>query len=150
MIATLVGLHGPLTGKRFPVRGVTLTLGRTAESDVVLATRLASRVHAELRCEAGEHVLHDRNSRNGVAVNGRKVTVHPLRSGDEITVGDEVFRFELVEEPDRVEPNVTYALTGVALSSPVLRVTVSGGGPIGLAFALLLEQLLGTRVSITV
>jgi hypothetical protein len=150
MIATLVGLHGPLTGKRFPVRGATLTLGRAADSDVVLATRLASRVHAELRCEAGEHVLHDRDSRNGVEVNGRKVAVHPLRSGDEITVGDEVFRFELVEEPDRVEPNVTYALTGVALSSPVLRVTVSGGGPIGLAFALLLEQLLGTRVSITV
>jgi hypothetical protein len=149
MIATLVGLHGPLTGKRFPVRGASLTLGRTADSDVVLATRLASRTHAELRYEAGEHVLHDRNSRNGVEVNGRKVTVHPLRSGDEITVGEEVFRFELVEEPERVEPNVTYALTGVALKSPVLRVTVSGGGPVGLAFALLLEQLLGTRVSIT-
>ena len=42
-----------------------------------------------------------------------------------------------------------YALTVVALSSPVLRVTVSGGGPIGLAFALLLEELLGTRVSVT-
>ncbi|MGE0299982.1 hypothetical protein [Pseudonocardia sp.] len=32
----------------------------------------------------------------------------------------------------------------------VLRVTVSGGGPVGLAFALTLEHLLGSRVAITV
>ena len=37
-----------------------------------------------------------------------------------------------------------------AAPSPVLRVTISGGGPVGLALALLLEHLMGPKVAIQI
>ena len=134
MVATIVGLQGSLAGKSFTVGSEPLTFGRGDENDVVLNNVLTSRVHAELRYEADGYVLHDRGSSNGTWVNARRVTVHRLQSGDEIVIGGELFRFD------------TYAPGSV----PVLRVTISGGGPVGLSFALLLEYLMGPRVRIKV
>ncbi len=150
MIGTLVGLQGQLEGQRIQIGGGSITLGRGADNGVVLATRLASRVHAEVRFDdANGYVLYDRNSRNGTTVNGQTVAVHELQPGDRIAIGEEIFRFELVEGEDPGELNVTIGPTGVA-RAPVLRVTVSGGGPVGLSLALLLDHLLGPRVSVTV
>ncbi|HJY00440.1 MAG TPA: FHA domain-containing protein [Streptosporangiaceae bacterium] len=132
MVATVVGLQGALAGKRFKVGSESITFGRSDENDVVLNNLLTSRVHAELRHEDGGYLLHDRGSSNGTWVNGRRVTVHRLRPGDEIVIGGEAFRFE------------------TSVSRPALRVTVTGGGPVGLTFALLLEHLMGPRVSIKV
>ena len=132
MVATVVGLQGALAGKRFKVGSESITFGRSDENDVVLNNLLTSRVHAELRYEDGGYLLHDRGSSNGTWVNGRRVTVHRLRPGDEIVIGGEAFRFE------------------TSVSRPALRVTVTGGGPVGLSFALLLEHLMGPRVSIKV
>jgi FHA domain len=132
VVATVVGLQGALAGKRFTVGGESITFGRGDENDVVLSNLLTSRVHAELRHQDGGYVLHDRGSGNGTWVNGRRVTVHRLQSGDEIVIGGEAFRFE------------------APVSVPVLRVTVTGGGPVGLSFALLLEHLMGPRVRIKV
>lgn len=153
MAGTLVGIQGPLTGKRFPIGDRPLTLGRNGENDVVLAGALASRFHAEVRREAGGYVLHDRGSRNGTWVNGSLVTAHPLQPGEQIAIDEETFRFELDEVPAAVAtaapaPRVDRAAP--LAPSPVLRVTVAGGGPVGLSFALLLEQLLGSRVAIRV
>src|SRR5215831_12760996 len=132
MVATIIGLEGALAGKTFTVGSEPLTFGRDDENDVVLTNVLTSRVHAELRHEADGYVLHDRGSSNGTWVNGRRVTVHRLQSGDEIVIGGEAFRFE------------------APVSVPVLRVTVTGGGPVGLSFALLLDHLMGPRVRIKV
>ena len=132
MVATVVGLQGALAGKRFKVGSESITFGRGDENDVVLNNLLTSRVHAELRTEDGGYLLHDRGSSNGTWVNGRRVTVHRLQPGDEIVIGGEAFRFE------------------TSVSVPALRVTVTGGGPVGLSFALLLEHLMGPRVTIKV
>ncbi len=97
MVATVVGLDGALMGKRFTVGSQPLTFGRDDGNDVVLASLLASSVHAELRSEAGGYVLVDRGSSNGTWVNGAQVTAQPLRSGDEFVIGGMAFRFELFE-----------------------------------------------------
>ena len=132
MVATVVGLEGALTGRRFTVSSDSITFGRDDENDVVLTNLLTSRVHAELRHQDGGYVLHDRGSSNGTWVNRRRVTVHRLQPGDEIVIGGEAFRFE------------------TSVSVPALRVTVSGGGPVGLSFALLLEHLMGPRVTVKI
>ena len=132
MVATVVGLQGALAGQRFKVGSESITFGRSDENDVVLNNLLTSRVHAELRHEDGGYLLHDRGSSNGTWVNGRRVTVHRLQPGDEIVIGGEAFRFE------------------TSVSTPAMRVTVTGGGPVGLSFALLLEHLMGPRVTIKV
>ena len=77
MIATLVGLHGPLTGKRFPVRGATLTLGRAADSDVVLATRLRVAGPRRAAVRGGRATCcTTATAATASMVNGRKVAVH--------------------------------------------------------------------------
>ncbi len=153
MEATLIGVQGSLKGERFPLGSQSITFGRSPENAVVLSGDLASRVHAELSNEDGVYVLKDRGSRNGTWVNGTRVTVHQLQPGDEIRIGDELFRFESVDSVESVE-SLTDPSTKLALTQPVaadvLRVTVSGGGPVGLSFALLLEHLMGPRVEITV
>jgi hypothetical protein len=144
MVGIVVGLDGALAGKRFTVGSQPLTFGRGDENDVVLAGRLASSVHAEVRPEAGGHVVIDRGSSNGTWVNGQMVTgARQLQPGDEIVMGGEAFRFELsqAQADDRAGPPADV---------PVLRVTVTGGGPVGLSFALLLEHLMGPRVTIKV
>ena len=130
-------------GRRFTVGGQPLTFGRDVGNDVVLASLLASSVHAELRSEAGGYVLADRGSSNGTWVNGAQVTAHQLRSGDEFVLGGLAFRFELFEAQ-------ADGRAGSAGSAPVLHVTVTGGGPVGLSFALLLDHLMGTRAAIKI
>ncbi|WP_448640668.1 FHA domain-containing protein [Geodermatophilus sp. URMC 63] len=146
MITALVGVQGRLEGQRFPLGRTPVTLGRGDTNDVVLASRFASRVHAEVRREGAGFVLEDRDSDNGTWVNGVQVTVQPLEPGDEIRIGDEVFRFETRETATYVGP--VDALDGG--SPDVLRVTITGGGPVGLSLALLLDHLLGPRVAVRV
>jgi pSer/pThr/pTyr-binding forkhead associated (FHA) protein len=151
MRATVVGLQGGLAGQRFPVGSRPLTFGRGDENDVVLTTASASRVHAELRSEAGGYVLYDRGSSNGTWVNDAEVTARLLKSGDEITIGDEVFAFEISDSRATVVTSAGRADDlPPAPPPPVLRVTITGGGPVGLGFALMLEDLMGPRVAIKI
>jgi hypothetical protein len=146
MPVAIVGREGPLAGRRFPVGSAPLTFGRSGDCSVVIASRSASRLHAELRREADRFTLYDRGSRNGTFVNGKRVTSHLLTSGDLITIGGEVFGFEVTEATE----TITDLTLPLAIEpGPVLHVTVSGGGPVGLSFALLLEHFMGRRVAVT-
>lgn len=142
MAFVLIGLHGPLAGMRYDVGDTPITFGRREGSVVALSSALASRAHAELRPTEKGYVLHDLGSSNGTRVNGVRVTAQTLVPGDEIAIGEETFRFELAE----MESIILLPST----PSPTLRVTISGGGPVGLTLALLLEYLLGPRVAITI
>lgn len=152
MIATVVGLRGGVAGRRFAIGSQPITFGRSADNDVVIATPSASRVHAELRREASGYVLYDRGSSNGTWVNGSSVTVHHLQPGDQIMIGDETFRFETSDTQTTIPvvPSQAGGHVSPLAPAPVLSVTVTGGGPVGLSFALLLECLMGPRVAIKV
>jgi FHA domain len=152
MVATIVGLQGALTGKRFTVGDQPVTFGRDDGNDVVLANLLASRVHAELRPEADGYVLRDSGSSNGTWVNGTRVAACQLQPGDEIVIAGETFRFETAG-PQAAVRHAAARPDGPAAASasvPALRITVTGGGPVGLSLALLLEHLMGPRVTIDV
>jgi len=148
MVATVVGVAGDLTGKRIAVGNKPITFGRGDENDVVLATPSASRVHAELGLQSGGYVLRDRGSSNGTWVNGERVAERVLKPGDQISIGDEVFRFEAEVRPTVQGLTMQVGAVPAKASAPVLRVTITGGGPVGLAFALLLDHLMGPRVAI--
>lgn len=143
--ATVVGVQGALKGKRFALSGRPITFGRDESNDVVIPSEAASRIHAEVRYEDDAAVLEDRGSRNGTWVNGARVTTCSLHPNDQILMGDEVFVFETSGAQATV-----FVPPQVPASERVLRVLVTGGGPVGLSFALLLEDLLGPRVKITV
>jgi hypothetical protein len=149
--ATVVGLQGDLAGRRFTIGGAPVTFGRGEDNDIVLPDPAASRLHAELSQEADGYVLADRGSSNGTWVNGAAITgPHRLRPDDEIQIGNHFFRFEA--ETAEFSPSSTVVMPGLAAVDPatVLRVTISGGGPVGLAFALLLTDMMGPKVAIRV
>lgn len=103
----LVALAGELLATPIPLERSEVTLGRALEADVRVNDAKASRLHAcvssEVDAESGEPVfkIRDLHSTNGTRVNGRTVTEATLRHGDKILIGDQLFRFELLDEIDR-------------------------------------------------
>ncbi|MFC8710579.1 FHA domain-containing protein [Streptomyces sp. NPDC057197] len=152
MSSVIVGRTGPFTGQSLVLGAAALRFGRKSDNDVVIVSASASRLHAEIVLEGDTHVLHDRASKNGTYVNEQRVERHALSAGDIIRIGEETFLFDTEEAMETV---MALAPPDPPRAEPVagpgeLRVTVAGGGPVGLAFALLLEDALPGRVSVTV
>lgn len=100
-IPVLVCTGGALQGARIQVPDTgSLKIGRADENDIVVLDDGVSRFHAELLYENGSLWLRDQGSRNGVFVNGARVTAHQaLKVGDEITIADHRFSVRW-SEPD--------------------------------------------------
>jgi len=81
-------------GKRHPIHG-SCSLGRTPANTIVLESPKVSRRHALIHVQnIGEFWLIDFGSSNGTFLNKRRIH-QPVRlsDGDQITVGDSVFKF---------------------------------------------------------
>lgn len=63
------------------------TLGRAQDASVVLADRLASRIHAAVRFDGGRWMIRDLGSRNGTWVDGAQIAAQPLTDGAVIRIG---------------------------------------------------------------
>jgi hypothetical protein len=149
-----VGLQGDLVGKRFPIGNARVTFGRGEDNDIVIPDPAVSRLHAELRPEGDGFVIADRGSANGTKVNGEVITTRRLQPGDEITIATHLFGFEAALDAGTATVAVN-SLRGAELTKPAasvsaMKVTISGGGPVGLTFALLLADLMGPRVAIKI
>jgi adenylate cyclase len=84
-------------GRRHLIKG-SCSLGRSSANTIVLESPKASRRHALIHLQnIGELWLIDFGSSNGTFLNKRRIH-HPirLRDGDQITIGDQVFK---VREP---------------------------------------------------
>src|SRR5207247_8586108 len=81
-------------GTRHPIKG-SCSLGRTPANTIVLESPKVSRRHALIHLQnIGEPWLIDFGSSNGTFLNKRRIH-QPIRlsNGDQITIGDEVFKF---------------------------------------------------------
>ena len=77
-------------GQETEITDVTV-MGRSDESDLVLADPYASEFHMRLVANESGMMLHDLGSTNGTYVNGRRITAPTeLRRGDNIQVGKTV------------------------------------------------------------
>jgi DNA-binding CsgD family transcriptional regulator len=84
-------------GREISIPASGLIFGRAPECDVRLAGGLVSRRHAALTARDDGLVLEDLGSRNGVAVNQRKIGGPvTLAHGDTITIGIE--KFEVLDD----------------------------------------------------
>ena len=129
-MARLVAESGSITGKEWTV-DTGLTLGREAHNSIPMPdNKKSSRDHAKVWREApGKYSIADLGSTNGTLVNDEKVTKHALVDGDEVRVGEFVFRFLLDddEKPKKKEygptraaeqARVQQALSGAAPAPP--------------------------------
>src|SRR5215470_4810632 len=80
-------------GRRYPIKG-SCSMGRAGANTIVLESPKVSRRHALIHLQnIGELWLIDFGSSNGTFLNKRRIH-HPIRltDGDQITIGDQVFK----------------------------------------------------------
>jgi hypothetical protein len=81
-------------GKRFPLDGGTVTIGRLPECQIIIEDPGISRKHAEISRTAEGFVVRDLGSTNGTMVNDAPVSGgRRLEEGDRITIGRSVLEF---------------------------------------------------------
>ena len=87
----LVDEHGE--GRLIPIEGDELCVGRDEDCELCVVDGRVSRRHAVLRRRAGEWLVEDLGSTNGIRVNGEEVGRVALASGDEVGIGPIRLRF---------------------------------------------------------
>jgi chromosome segregation ATPase len=83
------------------VLGRKTSIGRTPDNDLQLDAKFVSRHHAVILAGPLQTIIEDLNSTNGVQVNGRRVTRHTLKDGDQIAIGRAHYRFALRRAGDK-------------------------------------------------
>ena len=104
-VPVLVCTAGELAGLRVSVPEGGLGIGRSTDNTVVVNDEGVSRYHARLLFDNGSLWLQDAGSRNGVFVNGVRVTGHKaLKVGDTITLAQHVFELRWHDETAAAAP----------------------------------------------
>jgi two-component system cell cycle response regulator len=82
-------------GKRHVLHSDMLTIGRDRENDIVLDSDSVSRRHCKIEYRNHHLFVVDLDSTNGTFVNddSEPVTAMQLRKGDQIKVGDTIFKY---------------------------------------------------------
>ena len=103
----LVFLNGEMLAVPIPLERGEVILGRAIEADVRINDTKVSRQHARITTiydsSTGEtnYLLADLDAASGTFLNGHKITQEFLQNGDKITIGDNILRFEMLDEIDR-------------------------------------------------
>jgi hypothetical protein len=86
-MSVIVVQRGPEIGQRFELSGERLTVGRSADSDIMLDDVTVSRHHAEFVADGVDWAVIDVGSLNGTYVNRDSIERHRLVTGDLIQIG---------------------------------------------------------------
>ena len=84
---------GPEMGKRWPLSGDEITLGRGSDCDVQIDRDSVSRRHARVFQLSGEWYVEDLGSTNGSYINDRPIQRSPLSDADFLKIGSAIFKF---------------------------------------------------------
>ena len=87
--------------------GSSLTIGRHSENDIVVKDRSASRHHAFFERKGESLIVHDKGSRNGTFVNGKKVQSAQVYHRDLIKVGTKLSIKAFIISTKKRESTVT-------------------------------------------
>src|SRR5438874_3675470 len=133
----LVFLRGELLAVPIPLERPEVTLWRALEADVRVNDSRASRLHARITTELDESTgetryrLNDLDSTNGTQLNVQPIDEAFLQDGDKFVIGDQLIRFEMLDEIDRefqqqihrllVHDELTGLLTGKSFFSELRR-----------------------------
>jgi pSer/pThr/pTyr-binding forkhead associated (FHA) protein len=101
----------------------SVTIGRAAINDIVLADSKVSRVHARLQYSDEGLQLVDLGSANGTRVNGSPIESVAIAPGDVIELGDTTLQYET--EPLQIEPEVTLLDSEADVEATLTEATLS-------------------------
>ncbi len=94
-IGRLEILNGGFEGMTYELSAEEIVIGRNPTTDITLLDEGISREHAVIHYDpdAPGYVIEDLQSTNGTKVNGKRIRSAPLNGGDEIQIGQTLFRF---------------------------------------------------------
>ena len=108
-----------VSGSLIPLSFRRITIGRDQGCTVEVNDDFMSRTHATMELTDDGYRLADCNSRNGTFVNDQRITSQVLRAGDQIRVGNHIFKYLSADHVEALYHEAVYemmtvdALTGV-------------------------------------
>lgn len=89
----LVVLYGKNLGKRYHLGTGALIAGRSDSSDIVIDQESVSRHHIRLATQEGHTKVSDLDSTNGTFINNERVHERELHDGDQVRIGETIFKY---------------------------------------------------------
>ena len=93
-------INGGFEGTTFDLTEDEVVIGRNPTTDITLLDEGISREHALLLFDEDVpgYVIEDLASTNGTRLNGKRIRSASLAEGDEIQIGETLFRFVLIKD----------------------------------------------------
>jgi hypothetical protein len=113
--------------KAFPMRSITVTIGRSDQCEIAVKDSSMSGKHAEISKINGEIRVKDLGSANGIWLNGERVDDVELYDGDVLRCGQTSIRVDVVGGRKRPDAGMSPKLLAVI----IIGVLVLAGGGIG-------------------
>jgi pSer/pThr/pTyr-binding forkhead associated (FHA) protein len=97
----LAQISGPK--QEYELNKASITLGRAMTNEISLGDGRIARSHARLECGPSGCMIIDLGSSNGTRLNGNRIEKAGLTSGDTITIGNTMLRYESAKVNDDLE-----------------------------------------------
>ena len=93
-------LNGGFEGMTYDLSEEEIVIGRNPTTDITLLDEGISREHAMVLFDEDlpGYVVEDLASTNGTKVNGKRVRSMSLSEGDELQIGQTLFRFVVIKD----------------------------------------------------
>lgn len=109
----LVQIYPPGTdmGRKYELQGKMANIGRDPSNDIVINSDSVSRRHARLTMESGRRMVTDLQSTNGTYVNNQPILSHYLDNGDQIKIGDTIYKYLVGSDVESAYHEEIYQMT---------------------------------------
>ncbi len=98
-------------GRKYELKGKSASIGREPSNQIVINSDSVSRRHARLTIEAGRRMVADLQSTNGTYVNNEPVLSGFLENGDQVKIGDTIFKYLVGNDVESAYHEEIYQLT---------------------------------------
>jgi diguanylate cyclase (GGDEF)-like protein len=102
---------GPNMGRQYTLQSKNASIGRDPSNDIVVDNDSVSRRHAKLTFEAGQRLITDLQSTNGSYVNNKPILTHFLQNGDQVKIGDTIFKYIIGSDVESAYHEEIYQMT---------------------------------------
>jgi two-component system, cell cycle response regulator len=92
-VLVLIYPPGQNIGRKYELKNKVITLGRDQGNDIVVPSDSVSRRHARLNMDGNRRLLTDLESTNGSYVNDQPIMSQILKNGDQVKIGDTIFKY---------------------------------------------------------